>query len=216
LLLSFSRTLVVGTWLALRSVELHLLQSVVVISPGRNVPLDLRVRLTLEVTTLLFQLHFEDASVNLDREVCHALQSRRALVMHGDLRPDLVLQSSIELRGQRIVVPTDLGCEDRELCAVRSSRRPLSQHPEVAVGFQRVVSDIERFLDRCEETGVVRQEFDRSGVRPFTYRVIDEIFHVWLNPFKGFSSEVRQCKQQLSALVAVELLRVHLLIQLAL
>jgi hypothetical protein len=54
LLLSFSRTLSIGTWLAFRSVELHLLQPVVVVSLGRNVPLDLRVRLTLEVTTLLF------------------------------------------------------------------------------------------------------------------------------------------------------------------
>jgi hypothetical protein len=73
--LSFLRTFVVGTWLASRGVDLHLLQTVVVILPGRNVPLDLGVRLALEVTTLLFHLHLENAGVNLNSEVGHILQS---------------------------------------------------------------------------------------------------------------------------------------------
>jgi hypothetical protein len=51
---SFLGTFVIRTWLTLRSVELHLLQPVVVVLPGRNVPLDLMVRLALEVTALLF------------------------------------------------------------------------------------------------------------------------------------------------------------------
>jgi hypothetical protein len=71
--------------------------------------------------------------------------------MYRDLRPDLVLQSSVELRGQRIVVLTNLCCEDREFCAIRSSRSPLLQHPKVAVGFQHVVTNVERFPDRRKE-----------------------------------------------------------------
>jgi hypothetical protein len=51
---SFPRTLVVGTWLALRGVDLHLLQTVVVVLLGRNVLLDLVVRLALGITTLPF------------------------------------------------------------------------------------------------------------------------------------------------------------------
>jgi hypothetical protein len=63
----------VRTWLALRSVDLHLLQTVVVVLLGRNVPLDFRVRLALEVSTLLFHLHFENAGVDLDRQIGHLL-----------------------------------------------------------------------------------------------------------------------------------------------
>jgi hypothetical protein len=63
----------VRTWLALRSVDLHLLQTVVVVLLGRNVPLDFGVRLALEVSTLLFHLHFENAGVDLDRQIGHLL-----------------------------------------------------------------------------------------------------------------------------------------------
>ena len=54
LLLSFPWTFVVRTWLALRGIDLHLLQAVVVVLPSRNVPLDFSVRPSLEVVTLLF------------------------------------------------------------------------------------------------------------------------------------------------------------------
>jgi hypothetical protein len=63
----------VRTWLALRSVDLHLLQTVVVVLLGRNVPLDFGVRLALEVSTLLFYLHFENAGVDLDRQIGYLL-----------------------------------------------------------------------------------------------------------------------------------------------
>jgi hypothetical protein len=88
---SFLRTFVVGTWLALRGVKLHLLQPVVVVLLGWNIPLDFRVRLTLEVSTLLLHLHFEDAGVDLDRQIGHLLQGRGAFVPHCDFFPDLVL-----------------------------------------------------------------------------------------------------------------------------
>jgi hypothetical protein len=74
LLLSFPRTFL-GTWLAFGCVDLHLLQPIVVIFLGQNVPLDLVVCLALVVTTLLFQLHFENAGVNLNGEIGHILQS---------------------------------------------------------------------------------------------------------------------------------------------
>jgi hypothetical protein len=142
---------VVGTWLAIRSVDLHFLQTVVVVLPGRNVPLDFGVQLALEVSALLFHLHFENAGVDLDRQIGHLLQGRGAFVPHRDFFPDLVLQSSVELGGQSIVVPTDFGCENRELRAVSGRGYSLSQSPKVSVGFQRVVSDIERFFDRGKE-----------------------------------------------------------------
>jgi hypothetical protein len=68
-ILSFTQTFVVRTYLASYSVDLYLLQTVVVVLLGRNVPLDLSVRLALEVTTLLFYLYFENTRVNLNSEV---------------------------------------------------------------------------------------------------------------------------------------------------
>jgi hypothetical protein len=65
--------IMVGTRFALCGIDLHLLQAVVVVLLSRNVPLDLSVRLSLEVTTLLFYLHFENAGINLDREIRHIL-----------------------------------------------------------------------------------------------------------------------------------------------
>jgi hypothetical protein len=67
------RTLiVVGTGFALSGIDLYLLQAVIVVLPSRNVPLDLSVRLSLEVTSLLLYLYFENAGVNLDREISYA------------------------------------------------------------------------------------------------------------------------------------------------
>jgi hypothetical protein len=67
------RTLiVVGTGFALSGIDLYLLQAVVVVLLSRNVLLDLSIRLSLEVTSLLLYLHFENAGVNLDREISHA------------------------------------------------------------------------------------------------------------------------------------------------
>jgi hypothetical protein len=71
------RTLiVVGTGFALSGIDLYLLQAVIVVLLSRNVPLDLSVRLSLEVTSLLLYLYFENAGVNLDREISHASQGR--------------------------------------------------------------------------------------------------------------------------------------------
>jgi hypothetical protein len=108
--LVFRTVVVVGTGFALSGIDLHLLQAVVVVLLSRNVPLDLSVRLSLEVTTLLLHLHFENAGVNLNGEFGHILQIRWSFVVHRDLYPDLFLQSLIELRGQCIVVLTNLGC----------------------------------------------------------------------------------------------------------
>jgi hypothetical protein len=77
LILSFLRTLViiVRTGFALSSIELHLLQSVVIVILGRDIPLNLSISLTLEVITLLFHLYLENAGVNLDSEICYTLES---------------------------------------------------------------------------------------------------------------------------------------------
>jgi hypothetical protein len=53
---SFLGTLMVRTWLALRSVELHLLQSVVVVVPVGNVPFGFPVSPFLGITAFLLQL----------------------------------------------------------------------------------------------------------------------------------------------------------------
>jgi hypothetical protein len=50
---SFLRTLMVGTWLALRSVELYLLQSVVVLVLVRNIPFGFPISPFLGITTFL-------------------------------------------------------------------------------------------------------------------------------------------------------------------
>jgi hypothetical protein len=63
---SFLRTSVVaGTWLAFGGIDLHLLQTVVVILPGGNVPLDLYVRPALVEVSFLFYLSFEESLIDL-------------------------------------------------------------------------------------------------------------------------------------------------------
>jgi hypothetical protein len=64
---------VVGTWLALFSIDLHLLQTVVVISLGRNVPLDLSVRSAL-VDSFLLYLSFVETFVDLHYKIVHSFQ----------------------------------------------------------------------------------------------------------------------------------------------
>ena len=88
----------VGTWLAFGGVDLHLLQTVVVVFLGRNVPLDLRVWSAVEETTFLFHLSFVDTFVDLHREIVHILR-RSGSISTSNLVLDLILQSSIELRG---------------------------------------------------------------------------------------------------------------------
>ena len=87
---SFLGTFVVRTWLAFGSVDLHLLQAVVVISPGRDVPLDLGVWPALVETTLLFYLSFIDAFVDLHREIVYPSRRGRSFPT-SDLVFDLLL-----------------------------------------------------------------------------------------------------------------------------
>jgi hypothetical protein len=63
----------VRTGFALSSINLYLLQAVVVVLLSRNVLLDLSIRLPLEVTSLLLYLHFENTSINLDCEIRYVL-----------------------------------------------------------------------------------------------------------------------------------------------
>ena len=93
----------VGTWLAFGGVDLHLLQTVVVVFLGRNVPLDLRVWSAVEETTFLFHLSFVDTFVDLHREIVHSFQRSRAFPA-SDLIFNLLLQSLIELCHNRFVV----------------------------------------------------------------------------------------------------------------
>ena len=104
---SFLRTSLVGTWLAFGGVDLHLLQTVVIVSPGRDVPLDLGVWPALVETTLLFHLSFIDAFVDLHREIVHPFR-RGGSFPTSDLVFDLLLQSSIELCRDGLVVPAGL------------------------------------------------------------------------------------------------------------
>jgi hypothetical protein len=105
LALSVLRTLVVvvRTRFTLGSIELHLLQSVIVIVPGRDVLLDLGVSPAL-VNTFLFYLSFVDAFVNLERNLVYFLECRRATVAPSDFILDHILQSSIEVRYNSMVV----------------------------------------------------------------------------------------------------------------
>lgn len=82
---------VVGTRLAVNCIDLHLLQPIVIIPPGGNVPLGLSVGFSLEVITFLFHLHFENAGVNLNGKVCHVLEGRWPHMAHRDFHPDLFL-----------------------------------------------------------------------------------------------------------------------------
>jgi hypothetical protein len=85
LVLSVLRTLIiVRTGFALSGIELHFLQSVVIVVLGRNIPLDLYVSPAL-VNTFLFYLSFIDTLVDLERNFVYFLEYRRATVAPGDL-----------------------------------------------------------------------------------------------------------------------------------
>jgi len=114
LLFCFLWTFRFGTWLAFCGVDLHLLQTVVVISLSRNVPLDLRVSPALEETTLLLHLSFVDAFVDLHCKIVHPFRRRRS-ISTSDLVFDLILQSSTELCRDGFVVPAGLDYQSLEL-----------------------------------------------------------------------------------------------------
>jgi hypothetical protein len=87
---------VVGTWFAFGGIELHLLQSVIVVVLGRDIPLDLSVSPAL-VNTFLFHLSFVDAFVDFHSDVVHLTCRSRASFATRDLVFDHILQSSIEV-----------------------------------------------------------------------------------------------------------------------
>jgi hypothetical protein len=149
LVLSFLRTFVVRTWLALRSVDLHLLQTVVVVFPGRNVPLDLSVRSAL-VDSFLLHLSFVETFVDLHREIVHSFRRGRAFPA-SDLIFDLLLQSSIELCRDRFVVPASLNYQSLELGLVLSHRSALLDGLESAFRFHLFVAVSKRGLHFIKE-----------------------------------------------------------------
>jgi hypothetical protein len=88
--------IIVRTWFAFGSIELYLLQSVIVIVPGRDIPLDLSVSPAL-VNTFLFYLSFVDTFVDFYYDVVHLTCRSRASFATRDLVFDHILQSSIEV-----------------------------------------------------------------------------------------------------------------------
>jgi hypothetical protein len=140
----------VGTWFAFGGVELHLLQSVVVVVPGRDVPLDLGVSPAL-VNTFLFHLSFVDAFVDLERNLVHFLECRGATVAPGDLILDHILQSSIEVRGDGIVVPAGFDYQRLELSLVLRYRSALLDALEGAFRLHLLASVTKCGLQFTEE-----------------------------------------------------------------
>jgi hypothetical protein len=129
------RTLiVVGTWFTFGGIELHSLQSVVVVFPYWNIAFCLAISVRRERLSFLFQLSFIDPSIDRDSKFVHLLEFRRA-ILPGDLIFDIVFQSSIELRGKGFVVPLDLGGQNLEFCFVFRRRGALTKGLYVAFCF---------------------------------------------------------------------------------
>ena len=151
LLLSLLRTFLIRTRLTVSCIDLYLLQSVVVIVLVRNVSLSFSVSSTIvSVTASLFQLQLKDPIVDLDGKFREILEVRQPVVPKGDLLANLVLESSVELGCQRIVVPIQFSSQDLELGAVLCDRSALSQRANVTIRFQSFVAIVEHLLHFVE------------------------------------------------------------------
>jgi len=205
-LLSFLWTFVVGTWLALGDIDLHLLQAVVVVSLGRDVPLDLRVWPAL-VDSSFLHLSFVDPFIDLHREIVHPFWRSRALPTN-DLVFDLLFQSSIELCRDGFVVPAGLGYQSLELGLVLRHWSVLLDGLESAFCFHLSVSISERGLHFTEECRWPSQDDFGCLLQFVKLRVLQKIFQVWENSLVCGSAQVRSEKQEFFP-VGVELIGVQ-------
>jgi hypothetical protein len=126
------------------------LQSVVVVVLGRDVPLDLGVSPAL-VNTFLFHLSFVDALIDLERHLVHFLECRRAVLAPCDLILNHVLQTSIEVRGDGMVVPVGLDYQCLEFGLVLRYRSALLDALEGALCLYLLASITECGLQFTEE-----------------------------------------------------------------
>lgn len=196
----------VGTWLAFGGVDLHLLQTVVVVFLGRNVPLDLRVWSAVEETTFLFHLSFVDTFVDLHREIVHILR-RSGSISTSNLVLDLILQSSIELCRDGFVVPAGLNYQSLELGLVFRYRSALLDGLESPFGFHLFVAIAERCLQFLKQL-VLGGEDGTAGWFHRVLVVFQIIFQMRLDPLPSGSSQVRHDEQEF-LFVGAELVRVH-------
>jgi len=203
---SFSWTLVVGTWLAFRGVDLHLLQTVVVVFPGRNIPLDLGVRSAL-IDSFLLHLSFVEAFVDLHREIVHSFRRGRAFPA-SDFILNLLLQSSIELRRDRFVVPAGLDYQGLELGFVLRYWSALLDGLESAFRFHLFVAVSKRGLQFIKECRWSSHDNSCSCLQVVELGMLQEIFQVGKNPLVCGSAQVRGKKQELLA-IGIELVRVQ-------
>jgi hypothetical protein len=112
----------------------------------------------------------------------------------------LLLESSIELRGQCFVVPIDLCSQNLEFCLVGCCRRSLSQLADVVFRLPGVVAIVEGFFHRIEKSSVVLE--DRLGSSLLlSRRVLEEVFEMQMDLVVCGASQVGDHVEDLLAVV---------------
>ena len=106
------------TWLTISGIKLHLLQPVIVVVPFWNISFGLRVGRSvssIETSSTFLHLSFVETFVDLHCDVVHFPRRCRTRVTSGNLILDLILQTTIEMRGDGLVIPVGLNNLGEEL-----------------------------------------------------------------------------------------------------
>jgi hypothetical protein len=166
------------------------LQSVVVVVLGRDVPLDLGVSPAL-VNTFLFHLSFVDALIDLKRHLVHFLECRRAVFASRDLILDHVLQSSIEVRGDSMVVPVGLDYQCLEFGLVLRYRSALLDALEGALSLHLLASITKCGLQFTKECSGSSQDNLSCCLLVAGLWVLQVVLQMRQDPFVRGSPQVR-------------------------
>lgn len=210
--------LALGTWLALSGVELHLFQPVIVVSPFWNVPLGPAVGLrvpTVKVTAPFFHLSFVQTFVNLHGNVVHILSRRWAMFPACNLILHRVFQTTIEVRGDSLVIPVGLNHLGQKLGFVFRCRSTLLDGLESPFGFHLFIPISKRALKLIEQRGLAGHNHLGRVLQLFEIRVLQVVFQMREDPLVRGSSEIRRDEQELFS-VRIQFVRIQTQIRQAL
>ena len=171
--MSLSRTFV-GTGLALGGVDLHFLQAIIVVVPGGDFPWSLSVGPSL-VNSFLFYLSFIEALINLERHFVHFSGRGRSSLTSGDFILDHILQSSVEMRSNGMVILASLD-DSRLECSLVLGYRPLLDHGlQHSFCFHLFVAVAKRGMQLVKECSLPCHDCLSRGLAFLVFRVFQEI-----------------------------------------
>ena len=125
--------------LTISRIDLHLLQTIVVVPLFQDVSLRLRISQSGAVVPFLLELSFLDSSVDTDSYVAYFSKCLRTIGAY-DLILNIVFQSLVELSSEGFVVLLKLRSQDLELCFILSSRGALLNPLDSPLYFELFVT----------------------------------------------------------------------------